>query len=87
VGECNAALGELARKKRVSLLDLHAEMKARTGDDMDKAYLSEDGVHLSHEPPNGPATEENLKKSGYLLRCYLTVHKGMEVKAKVLDAK
>jgi len=34
-----------------------------------------------------PATEENLKKSGYLLRCYLAVHKGMEVKTKVLDAK
>jgi hypothetical protein len=62
-------------------------MKARAGDDMEKTCLSEDGVHLSHEPPNGPATEENLKKSGYLLRCYLAVHKGMEVKAKVLDTK
>jgi lysophospholipase L1-like esterase len=87
VDEYNAALRELARNKQIPLLDLYAEMKARAGDDMEKTYLSEDGVHLSHEPPNGPATEENLKKSGYLLRCYLAVHKGMEVKAKVLDPK
>ena len=85
--EYNAALRELARKKQIPILDLYAEMKARAGDDMEKAYLSADGVHLSHEPPNGPATEENLKQSGYLLRCYLAVHKGMEVKMKVLDAK
>jgi len=87
VTEFNAALRKLARSKQVPLLDLYAEMKARAGDDMEKAYLSADGVHLSHEPPGGPATEENLKKSGYLLRCYLAVHKGMEVKAKVFDAK
>jgi lysophospholipase L1-like esterase len=87
VDEYNAALRELARKKQIPLVDLYAEMKARAGDDMEKAYLNLDGVHLSHEPPNGPATAENLKKSGYLLRCYLAVHKGMEVKAKVLDAK
>ena len=37
----------------------------------------------------GPAepTPDNLKKSGYLLRCYVTVLKAMEVKARVLDAK
>ena len=50
-------------------------------------HLSEDGVHLNVQPANGPATDENLKKCGYLLRCFLAVHKGMEVKAKVLDAK
>jgi lysophospholipase L1-like esterase len=87
VEEYNSALRELARKKQIPLLDLYGEMKARAGADMEKVYLSGDGVHLSHEPPQGPATEENLKKSGYLLRCYLAVHKGMEVKAKVLDAK
>jgi lysophospholipase L1-like esterase len=87
VGDYNSALRELARKKQVPLIDLFAEMKARAGDEMEKAYLSDDGVHLTSVSANGPATDENLKKSGYLLRCYLAVHKGMEVKARVLDAK
>lgn len=87
VEEYNAALRELAKKKQLPLLDLHTEMNARAGDDMEKAYLSNDGVHLSFQPANGPATEENLKKSGYLLRCYLAVHKGMEVKSRVFAAK
>lgn len=87
VEEYNAALRELAKKKQIPLLDLHAEMKARAGDDLEKAYLSNDGVHLSFQPANGPATEENLKKSGYMLRCYLAVHKGMEVKERVFAAK
>jgi lysophospholipase L1-like esterase len=87
VEEYNTALRELAKKKQLPLLDLFAEMKARAGDDMEKVYLMNDGVHLSGESPAGPASEENLKKCGYLLRCYLAVHKGMEVKAKVFDAK
>jgi lysophospholipase L1-like esterase len=87
VEEYNTALRELAKKKQIPLVDLNAEMKERAGADMEKAYLSNDGVHLSFPQANGPATEENLKKSGYLLRCYLAVHKGMDVKAKVLDAK
>ena len=80
----NTALRELAKKKQLPLIDLHAEMKERAGADMEKLYLGNDGVHLSFQPANGPATDENLKKSGYMLRCYLAVHKGMEVKAKVL---
>jgi len=87
VEDYNAALRDLAKMKQLPLIDLHAEMKARAGADMEKNYLSGDGVHLTFQPANGPATEENLKKSGYLLRCYLAVHKGMEVKARVLDAK
>jgi lysophospholipase L1-like esterase len=87
VEEYNAALRALAKKKQIPLIDLHAEMKARAGDEMEKLYLSSDGVHLSFQPANGPASEENLKKSGYLLRCYLAVHKGMEVKERVLGAK
>jgi lysophospholipase L1-like esterase len=87
VEEYNKALLELAGKKKIPVIDLFAEMKARAGDDFEKAYLGGDGVHLSHAQAGGPATEENLKKCGYLLRCYLAVNKGMEVKAKVFDAK
>jgi lysophospholipase L1-like esterase len=85
VEEYNAALRNLAKMKQVPLIDLHAEMKVRAGDQMENLYLGGDGVHLSFPAANGPASDENLKKSGYLLRCYLAVHKGMEVKAKVLD--
>ncbi|OAI50477.1 hypothetical protein AYO44_05620 [Planctomycetaceae bacterium SCGC AG-212-F19] len=87
VEDYNAALRDLTKMKQLPLIDLHAEMKARAGAEMEKLYLSNDGVHLTFQPANGPATDENLKKSGYLLRCYLAVHKGMEVKARVLDAK
>lgn len=79
----NQALRELAAKKQIPLLDLYAEMQARAGEQMEQAYLSGDGVHLSHDPARGPATEENLRKSGYLLRCYLAVHKGREVQQKL----
>src|SRR5262249_13352411 len=50
VDEYNAALRELAKKKQLPQIDLHAEMKARAGDEMEKLYLSNDGVHLSFQP-------------------------------------
>lgn len=81
----NAALRDLAKKKQLPLIDLYAEMKARAGEQMEQSYLSGDGVHLSHDKAGGPANAENLRSCGYLLRCYLAVHKGIEVKAKVLD--
>lgn len=81
----NAALRDLAKKKQLPLIDLNAEMKARAGEQMEQAYLSSDGVHLSNEKAGGPANAENLRSCGYLLRCYLAVHKGSEVKAKVFD--
>ena len=81
----NTAVRALARRLRLPLIDLHAEMRARAGEEMERVYLAEDGVHLTHEPARGPVTAANLARCGYLLRCYLAVHKGMEVKAAVLD--
>ena len=81
----NTAVRALARRLRLPLIDLHAEMRARAGKMMERVYLAEDGVHLTHEPTQGPVTAANLARCGYLLRCYLAVHKGMEVKAAVLD--
>lgn len=83
----NKALRELAKKKKLPLLDLNEEMKARAGADAEKNYLCPDGIHLSNEPAGGPPTVENLAKCGYLLRCYTAVVKGMDVKAAVVDAK
>ena len=36
------------------------------GEVMERVYLAEDGVHLSHEPARGPATAANLARCGYL---------------------
>jgi hypothetical protein len=49
-------------------------------------FLAEDGVHLTWTPSKAHPTEEHFLKSGYSLRCYLTVRKGMEVKEKNFDA-
>jgi hypothetical protein len=88
VNEYNNAIRRIARIKQVPFIDLHAEMKARAGDQMEALYLPVGGGYpLSGLPATGPATDENLKRCGYLLRCYLAVHKGMEVKAKVFDVK
>lgn len=81
----NIALRDLAKRKQLACIDLFGEMKARAGDQMEQNYLSKDGVHLSNEKARGPANEDNLRTCGYLLRCYLAVHKGMEVKEKVFD--
>lgn len=83
----NKALRELAKKKKIPLLDLNEEMKARAGADAEKNYLSGDGIHLSGDQAGGPPTDENLKICGYFLRCYTAVQKGIEVKAAVIDAK
>ncbi|HYF52541.1 MAG TPA: SGNH/GDSL hydrolase family protein [Planctomycetota bacterium] len=81
----NKALRELAKKKSLPLIDLYTEMKTRAGDKL--LELIPDGVHLNAHAANGPPTEENLAKGSYLLRGYLSVRKGMEVKAYVFDAK
>jgi lysophospholipase L1-like esterase len=80
----NAELRKLAAAKKVPLLDLFGEMKARNAN-LDE-WLS-DGVHLTYNDPGGAPTPENFRKCGYLLRCYVNVMKGMEVKARVLDGK
>jgi hypothetical protein len=47
-------------------------------------FLGPDGVHLSWQRPAKAPTVADFLKSGYLLRCYATVRKGMEVKERVL---
>lgn len=86
INEYVAALRALARRKHLPLLDLHAEMSIRSGPAFVYSYLRDDGIHLTTTASSGPPSEENLKRSGYLLRCYLAVYKGLEVKERVLDA-
>jgi hypothetical protein len=83
----NAALRELAKERGVPLIDLEREILTRRPDDwfgtlMKRIHLtaSEAGGNSGAEP-----TAENLKKSGYQLRGWLTVRKIAEVKRRVLD--
>jgi lysophospholipase L1-like esterase len=79
----NDSLREFAQAEKLPLLDIYAEMEKRNKNVFE--FLDPDGIHLTCCPLEGPPTEENFLTSGYLLRCYLTVRKGMEVKQHVLD--
>jgi hypothetical protein len=79
----NTALRELSKKKQLPLLDIYAEMEKRNENIFE--FLAEDGVHLTWKESKGRPTEKNFLKSGYSLRGYLTVRKGMEVKKRVFD--
>jgi len=47
--------------------------------------VSKDGAHFTRTLSDGPASEENLKNCGYLLRCWLQVHKVIEINQKVIE--
>ena len=85
--EFNEALRSLCKERGAPLLDLEKEILTRRPDDwfgplMDRIHLTatNGGGNPSAEP-----TAENLGKSGYLLRSYLTVKKIAEIKARVID--
>jgi lysophospholipase L1-like esterase len=82
----NAGLVALAKKHGLPLMDYHGEILAlQPGDAWQGTLISKDGVHPTNAGSAGPATPENLAQGGYLLRCWLSVHKVIEIKAKVLD--
>ena len=84
----NDGLVELAEELGLPLIDVHgAFLSRRPGDSWRGNLVSEDGAHLTHELSAGPASPENLENCGHLLRCWLTVHKVMEIKEKVLDSR
>ncbi|MGH7142678.1 MAG: SGNH/GDSL hydrolase family protein [Planctomycetota bacterium] len=83
----NAALRELARERRLPLIDFHAAVLAlRPGLSWDGTMFYKNDVHptggdeLSWAEP----TEENFRHCGYLLRTWLSVQKIREVKERVL---
>jgi hypothetical protein len=85
----NAALTDLARQKKIPLIDFYGEILKRRPTDWMGTLISDDGVHPTADHAGVSAasepTEENLKNSGQLLRGVLSVRKIAEVKAKVLD--
>jgi hypothetical protein len=79
----NDSLRELARRRRLPVVDVYAAMAHLNEQVLE--FLDEDGVHLTWEHPTRAPTVADFRRSGYLLRCYLIIRKAMEVKAKVLE--
>ncbi|PCJ62867.1 MAG: hypothetical protein COA79_01705 [Planctomycetota bacterium] len=80
----NEQIFNIAKKLKIPFVDLNGEfMKRRPGKTWLGTLISKDGAHPTHKLSAGPATEENLKNDGYLLKCYYQVHKVMEIKSKM----
>jgi hypothetical protein len=81
----NVALRALAKERGVPVIDLEREILTRRPDDWFGTLV--DRIHLTAGKAGGAEpTEENLRRSGYLLRGWLTVKKIAEVKQRVIDA-
>ena len=83
----NEALRTLAKERGVPVIDLEREILTRRPDDWYGTLM--DRIHLTASQKGGsPAAEptaDNLRKSGYQLRGWLTVQKIVEIKRRVLD--
>lgn len=83
----NEALRELAKDRGCPLLDLEREIFTRRSDDWFGTLV--DRIHLTAGQtggnPGAEPTTENLRKSGYQLRGWLTVRKIAEIKGRVLQ--
>lgn len=84
----NGALRALAKDRGLPLVDLEREIETRRPNDWFGTLMKR--IHLTASETGGsPSAEpnsENLRKSGYLLRCWLTVRKIAEIKQRVLDS-
>ena len=80
----NDGLFKLADKLKLPFLDLYGEfLRLAPGDAWKTTLISGDGIHLSFDQAQGPATEDNLKKCGYLVKCYMQCKKVGEIKTKM----
>ncbi len=83
----NEALRGIAKERGIPVLDLEREVLSRRPDDWSGTLMKR--IHLTASEagasPGAEPTPENLRRSGYLLRGYLTVRKIAEVKQRVLD--
>jgi hypothetical protein len=83
----NEALRKLARDRGTPVIDLEREVLTRRPDDWFGTLMKR--IHLTAGEaggsPGAEPTPENLRKSGYQLRGWLTVRKVAEIKRRVLD--
>lgn len=81
----NEGLYKLAKKMKLPFVDVYGEFVSRQpGGAWLGTLISKDGAHPTGELAVGPANDDNLKKCGHLLRCWLLVNKVIEVKKKAL---
>jgi hypothetical protein len=83
----NERLRQIGARHKLPVVDYHGEILARRPSDWLGTLISKDGVHPTAGDASGPATEENLAKSGYLLLGWATLNKLVEIKKRVIDAK
>jgi lysophospholipase L1-like esterase len=95
------ALRQIAKDKKIPLIDYQAEILKRRPDDWDGALpkfkdapgdeyqvptlIARDGVHPSNPGKFKEFTEEGLKTNGYMLRTYLTLQAYGDVLRQVLQ--
>jgi hypothetical protein len=83
----NEALRMLAKERGMPLIDLEREILTRRPDDWSGNLMKR--IHLTAAEaggsPGAEPTRENLRRSGYQLRSWLTVRKVAEIKRRVLD--
>lgn len=86
VKEYNEGVRSVAAARRILMIDYFSEIASRQPTRWNGSLMQENDVHPSAWPhPEGPATVENLRECGYLLRGWLSVKKIMDVKRNVLD--
>lgn len=85
VSMVNDALRSVAERRRLPLVDVHAQMQ-RLARDV-QVFVEPDGVHPTFDAAAQAPAPEGFLRSGYLLRGWLIVRTAMEVKARVLDAR
>jgi hypothetical protein len=85
----NEALRAVAKKHELPLIDYEREILRRRPDDWNGTLLNKNDVHptagIEGVKASSAPTDENLAKSGYLLRGWLSVKKLGEVKRKVVN--
>lgn len=83
----NRELRRLARERMLPLIDYEAEILKRRPTDWNGTLMVKDDVHPSATngatTPTSEPTAENLSRSGYLLRGWLTVQKLTEIRRSV----
>ncbi len=78
----NEALRVIAKERGTPIIDLEREILTRRPDDWFGTLMNR--IHLTAGNVSAEPTPENLRKSGYQLRGWLTVQKVAEVKRRVL---
>jgi lysophospholipase L1-like esterase len=88
----NVALREIARQLELPLIDYEQEILIRRPNDWNGTLMNKDDEHPTANTggehgvkASSAPTDDNLRRSGYLLRGWLSVKKIGEVKRKVLD--